>query len=67
MAKATAKKVAIKRRRDKKNIDRGSAHIRSSYNNTIVTITRSEEHTSELQSHSVFSYAVFCLIKKSHI
>ena len=26
---------------------------------------RSEEHTSELQSHSFISYAVFCLKKKS--
>ena len=26
--------------------------------------TRSEEHTSELQSHSEISYAVFCLKKK---
>ena len=26
---------------------------------------RSEEHTSELQSHSLISYAVFCL-KKNH-
>ena len=25
---------------------------------------RSEEHTSELQSHCVISYAVFCLKKK---
>ena len=25
---------------------------------------RSEEHTSELQSHSEISYAVFCLKKK---
>ena len=25
---------------------------------------RSEEHTSELQSHSFISYAVFCLKKK---
>src|ERR1051326_3496874 len=29
-----------------------------------VTVTRSEEHTSELQSHSFISYAVFCLKKK---
>ena len=28
-------------------------------------ITRSEEHTSELQSHSFISYAVFCLKKKT--
>ena len=27
-------------------------------------IYRSEEHTSELQSHSFISYAVFCLKKK---
>ena len=27
-------------------------------------IQRSEEHTSELQSHSFISYAVFCLKKK---
>ena len=26
---------------------------------------RSEEHTSELQSHSFISYAVFCLKKKT--
>src|ERR1051326_9242530 len=28
------------------------------------TNTRSEEHTSELQSHSFISYAVFCLKKQ---
>src|ERR1051326_9275571 len=28
------------------------------------SIDRSEEHTSELQSHSFISYAVFCLKKK---
>src|ERR1051326_9221431 len=27
---------------------------------------RSEEHTSELQSHSFISYAVFCLKKEKH-
>src|ERR1051326_9547546 len=27
---------------------------------------RSEEHTSELQSHSFISYAVFCLKKNNH-
>ncbi len=29
-----------------------------------LTTRRSEEHTSELQSHSFISYAVFCLKKK---
>src|SRR6187431_3790934 len=30
-------------------------------------ISRSEEHTSELQSRTVISYAVFCLKKKKKI
>ena len=38
MAKATPKK-AIRRRRERKNIERGAAHIQSTFNNTIVTIT----------------------------
>ena len=38
MAKPTAKKTT-RRRREKKNIERGQAHIRSSFNNTIVTIS----------------------------
>lgn len=38
MAKVTAKKTTRKRR-EKKNIERGAAHIQSTFNNTIVTIT----------------------------
>ena len=38
MAKVAAKKV-IKKRRERKNIEKGAAHIQSTYNNTIVTIT----------------------------
>ena len=38
MAKATQKKGGRKRI-VRKNIERGAAHIRSSFNNTIVTIT----------------------------
>ena len=38
--KATAKKGAVvRKRRERKNIDRGSAHIQSTFNKTIVTIT----------------------------
>ncbi len=37
MAKV-AKKV-VKKRRERKNIEKGAAHIRSTFNNTIVTIT----------------------------
>ena len=40
MAKATAtKRTATRRRRERKNIERGAAHIQSTFNNTIVTIT----------------------------
>ena len=38
MAKAAAKKV-VKKRRERKNIEKGAAHIRATFNNTIVTIT----------------------------
>lgn len=38
MAKV-AKKNTRTRRRDRKNIEKGAAHIRSTFNNTIVTIT----------------------------
>ena len=38
MANVKGKKV-IRRRREKKNIEKGAAHIRSSFNNTIVTIS----------------------------
>lgn len=38
MAAAKGRKVT-RRRREKKNIERGQAHIRSSFNNTIVTMT----------------------------
>lgn len=38
MAKVTAKKV-VKRRRERKNVEKGAVHIRSSFNNTMVTIT----------------------------
>ncbi len=37
MAKRTKK--VIKKRRERKNIEKGAAHIRSTFNNTIVTIT----------------------------
>ena len=38
MAKVAAKKV-IKKRRERKNIEKGAAHISSTFNNTIITIT----------------------------
>ena len=38
MAKV-AKKTTVRRRRERKNIERGAVHIQSTFNNTIVTIT----------------------------
>ena len=41
MAKASvaAGKKVVKKRRERKNIEKGAAHIRATFNNTIVTIT----------------------------
>ena len=39
-SKASARRgAAVRRRRERKNVERGAAHIHSSFNNTIVTIT----------------------------
>ena len=40
MAKQTgAKKGATRKRRERKNVERGAAHIQSTFNNTIVSVT----------------------------
>ncbi len=40
MAKANnVKKAVVRKRRERKNIERGAVHIQSTFNNTIVTIT----------------------------
>ena len=38
-AQKSGKKTTVRRRRERKNIERGAAHIQSTFNNTIVTIT----------------------------
>lgn len=45
MAGARKGKTVIKRRRERKNIEKGAVHIRSSFNNTMVTITDTEGNT----------------------
>lgn len=46
MAKVkTAAKKAVKKRRERKNIAAGAAHIQSTFNNTIITITDMEGNT----------------------
>ena len=44
MANVKGKKV-IRRRREKKNIEKGQVHIRSSFNNTMVTVTEKKKVT----------------------
>nr|MDD6335527.1 30S ribosomal protein S11 [bacterium] len=44
MAKPT-KRQATRKRRERKNIERGVAHIRASFNNTIVTMTDTAGNT----------------------
>ena len=40
MAKTTkVTKRVVRKRKERKNVERGAAHIASSFNNTIVTIT----------------------------
>ena len=39
MAKTTTTKKVIRKRRETKKVEKGAVHIRSTYNNTIVTIT----------------------------
>ena len=39
MAKQAATKKVVRKRRERKNIEKGAAHIRASFNNTIVTIS----------------------------
>ena len=36
---ANPKKKVVRRRRERKNIEKGAVHIRSSFNNTMVTVT----------------------------
>ena len=37
--KGAKRGTTVRRRRERKNIDRGAAHIQSTFNNTIVTVT----------------------------
>lgn len=36
---ANNSKKVVRKRRERKNVEKGAAHIRSTYNNTIITIT----------------------------
>ncbi|MDL2287262.1 30S ribosomal protein S11 [Eubacteriales bacterium OttesenSCG-928-G02] len=55
MAKAQ-KKTISRKRRVKKNIERGAAHIRSSFNNTIVTLTDTQGNALSWASSGELGY-----------
>ena len=44
MEKVAAKKV-VKKRRERKNIEKGAVHIQSTFNNTIVTVSDAQGNT----------------------
>ena len=45
MAKAVKKKTTTRKKRERKNIERGQAHIQSTFNNSIVTLTDMQGNT----------------------
>ena len=54
MAKV-ARKV-VKKRRERKNIEKGAAHIRSTFNNTIITITDVNGNTVSWRSSGAMGF-----------
>ena len=50
------KASATRRRREKKNIERGAAHIQSTFNNTIVTITDTQGNALSWASAGELGY-----------
>ena len=51
MANAKTGKKVIRRRREKKNVEKGQVHIRSSFNNTMVTVTDAPVSYTHLRAH----------------
>ena len=67
MAAPKGGKKVIRRRRERKHIERGAAHIQSTFNNTIVTISDTQGNAVSWAVHS-FRGAVRCRdsCKSSH-
>ena len=57
MAKAVKK--VVKKRRERKNIEKGAAHIRSTFNNTIITITDVNGNTVAWASSGAMGFKGF--------
>ena len=52
-----APKKVVKRRRELKKIDKGQVHIKSSFNNTIVTVTDINGNAISQSSAGALGYA----------
>ena len=63
MAKAAKKTTNTRRRRERKNIERGAAHIQSTFNNTIVTITDTQGNAVSWASAGELGYKPLTLMK----
>ena len=51
-----AVKKVVKKRKEFKNVDKGQVHIKSSFNNTIITITDANGNTITLCSSGALGY-----------
>ena len=57
MAAQKGVKGTVRRRRERKNIERGAAHIQSTFNNTIVTITDTQGNAISWASSGELGFA----------
>lgn len=55
-AKTDSSKKTVRKRREKKNVEKGTAHIRSTFNNTIVTLTDTAGNTVSWSSAGALGF-----------
>ena len=58
--------VVVKGQGELEKLNKGTKKATGGFASLTKGTARSEEHTSELQSQSTISYAVFCLKKKKY-
>ena len=54
--KGAKRGTTVRRRRERKNVDRGAAHIQSTFNNTIVTITDTQGNAISWASYGELGF-----------
>ena len=58
MAAPKGGKKVIRRRRERKHIERGAAHIQSTFNNTIVTISDAAQSAAETAARAAMEHGM---------